>query len=190
MLLQTQEVRATRHSPKGHACWDQTGSSDSSDHIRNPSVPKPGPFWLKAPMIGAVPRVTSSSPSNYQSGQDIPTTATDIRGARTCATHSERLRPPSTGFNLAQAIDRGRASLGTAQSSGATHKGPPQSTSDHRAAAGEFSSQAGLECRLTLPHGTRGHKRPRLEDKLNEVLPAACFVERHIFDSTHSLVVL
>ena len=178
LFLEKQAVRATQDSPRRHVSLDPTGSSDSTDRVLNPSVSRPGHF-LKAPPIGDVPRVNPSSPSNFQAGWDVLTPPADIRNAHTRTTHAHELSPPFTGsFDLAQLDDRGKARLSEAPGLTASNKGlpgwcPPQSTSDYKAAAGNSATHAGLECRLTLPHGTRGHKRPRLEDKLTEVINKA-----------------
>ena len=189
LILEMQAVRATRCSPRSHVCRDPTGSLGGTGCAPNPSISEPG-HVLKAPLTGAVAGVAPSSPSKYQAGCSLSTTPRDIRDAHTWITHSEKLRPPSTGsFKQAEAIDRGKTSLNEAPGSGATNNGlpkwsPPQSTLDHRAAAGDFATHAGLECRLTLPHGTRGHKRPRLDDKLQEVTDKAC-----IFVATHTSLI-
>lgn len=52
---------------------------------------------------------------------------------------------------------------------------PSSAPPAHKAVGDRLKHEAvanALECRLMLPHGTRGHKRPRLEDRLKEVIPA------------------
>lgn len=155
--------------------WDPAGFTDGTDHLSRPTASRPGLF-PNALVTGTVPGVTQSSPSNYQTGRDLLTTPTDIGSAHTRTTISEKLRPPITdSFSLADATDRSRASLSGTPDSRAMHKGlpgwcPPQGTSEYRPG---FNSHADLECRLTLPRGTRGHKRPRLEHKLKEVIDSA-----------------
>lgn len=156
------------------------GSSAGTDHILNPLVSRPAHF-LEAPLPGAVAQATQSIPSQFQTRQDLLIVPADIRSAHARTPPSEKLRPPSTGsLDLAQTTARGRAGLNEVPASRATYMGlpawpSPQSTSKYRPITGSFGPHASLECRLTLPHGTRGHKRPRFEDKLKEVTVKRAF---------------
>ena len=176
LFLGKQAVRATQNSPWGPVSSDPEGCSHNTDGDQNPSVSRSGLF-LKAPLADGVPRVNSSSPSNLQGGRNVLTPPADIRSAHTLTTRAQKLSPSFTGSsNPAQPIER--ASLSKATGFTASNKSlpgwcPPHNTSDYRAAAGNFATHAGLECRLTLPHGTRVHKRPRLEEKLKEVINKA-----------------
>lgn len=168
-----QAVRATtEYSPRGYVSWNPAGFTDGTDQISSRNTSRPELF-SNAVLNGAILGATQSSPSRYQTERELLRTSTDIGSAHTRTNNSETLRPPSSGsFRLADAIDRDRASLSEAPGSRALHKGlpgwcPPQGTAEYRPG---FSSHADLECRLTLPRGTRGHKRPRLEDKLKEVI--------------------
>ena len=170
---------ADQYSPVDHVSWALKRFSDSADYTHTHSVSQPGHI-LNAALTGAFPGALPSGPSSCTcwAGGDILTVSTDTRSAHMHGTDFEKLRPPYNAFSsLSKASDKGRASLHEAPKpdTRATDKGLPgrflsNGTSGCRPVTGGLKPQVGLECRLQLPHGTRSNKRPRLEDKLKEVV--------------------
>lgn len=119
-----------------------------------------------------------SGPSScsYLAGSQMLTISMDTRTAHMHAASSEKLK-------LSRATDWGTASWHEARcpDSSATSENLPRVVPQHsllgyRTAASGLEREAGLECRLQMPHGTRSHKRPRLEDRLKEGTAVRAFL--------------
>ena len=98
-------------------------------------------FWSQRPAFHEWPLPSPSTPAPAPAGANCPKGHTSL---------FLQSKPP-----------------GAAGSGGQYESPPPAGQLDGRARA----VQKSLECRLAFPHGTRSHKRPRLEDRLKEVTP-------------------
>lgn len=189
-----QAVRAARYSPKGHLSWHLSDPSDGISYGQSESVSR-SMQALNTAVVGAMPGPSPGSLSSrsLRAGGSVLTVSGDENSTHMRAANSEKLRPPSSGpAPLSRASDQGRASWHEARGPEARAASislpgvlSPHGSLDYRTAASALDSQTGLECRLLLPHGTRGHKRPRLEDKLREGMAVRAFLaDRHSnFDS-------